>query len=457
LSMIEDLIDLAKSETNELQVQPKRVNLMGFLNEVAKISGQDCSKKGLRLYTQYSPELPTAVKCDPSRLRQILLNLLRNACKYTNHGHVILRVSTEPHPNPLHTILKFEVEDTGVGIQQDKLQQVFDAFFQVENSYALSEGGVGLGLAIVKELVKKLNGTVSVRSTPKKGSSFEVVLEMEVLDASPWTESFRNPTDTVRDLILISPDELLATSLWPLGLHPTIIFNHVKLLNELGPMIGTTKDHNKWFLLDETRNHFSAVDIDHLQRLGNVILLGDRDALLAKHPGLNAPILSSHPVLISDIMTASGFVIKATRRAERDGKEQSAAANRKAGLPDDLKILVADDDMGNQELYQAYFDEKPWNIKYTLNGAEAYDSFKQNPPQVVILDVRMPVMDGFEAAAKIRQYEKSRGLHECPILLVTADALEETMEQAHEISNVKFLTKPIRKSVLMDSLSQSVK
>lgn len=120
-------------------------------------------------------------------------------------------------------------------------------------------------------------------------------------------------------------------------------------------------------------------------------------------------------------------------------------------------MLVADDDIGNQELYQAYFDEKPWQIHYTTDGGEAYEGYVQRPPEVVILDVRMPIMDGFEVAKKIREYEDHQGLPCRPILLVTADALDETMEKAKTIPGVSFLTKPIRKSVLLESIAEVLK
>lgn len=456
LSMIEDLLDLAKAETNELQVQPKRLNLINFLSEVAKISGQDCAKKNLRLYTHFAGDLPATVKCDPSRLRQILLNLLRNACKYTNSGHITLRASVLNQLTPELITLRFEVEDTGVGIQQDKIQKVFEAFFQVENSYALAEGGVGLGLAIVKELVKKLNGRITVQSEPNKGSIFQVDMDMEVMDESLWSDLYRAGNDSVRELILVSSDDLLAQSVSPLSLHPTVIYHHFKNYSDLFVNQKRSQDPNKWFLLDTLTQQFSSVEIDHLQHLGNVILLGDREQILAAHPGLDAPILPTSPLLFTDILNIAGFSSRTVRRESKEVKN-TPVKNASPGIPDSLTMLVADDDMGNQELYQAYFEGKQWKISYTSNGGEAYDDYVQRPAEVVILDVRMPVMDGFEVAKKIREYEDTHRLPCRPILLVTADALEETMEKAKEIPAVKFLTKPIRKSLLLESIAEALK
>jgi signal transduction histidine kinase/CheY-like chemotaxis protein len=457
LSMIEDLLDLAKADTNELQMQPKRMHLINFLTDISKISGRDCAKKGLQLYSQFSFDLPTAVNFDPSRLRQILLNLLRNACKYTNEGHVILRVSKVQQQHANLMTLCFEVEDTGVGIQDDKLHKVFDAFFQVENSYAFSEGGVGLGLAIVKELVNKLNGRLHVESTPKKGTLFRVELNMEVLDGSNWVETFRSPDDQVKEFILISDDRNMQIAAEPLAMHPAIIYSKLDYVAEIRNSKSSSLPLNKWILLDAADGGIAAADMDLLHKHGHVILLGKKDEIIAKYPGLTDPVLDSSPLSLADVFLTTGFYGKNTRRAEMKDLNKPKVEPAPQAIPDGLNLLVADDDVGNQELYMAYFDGKPWNITYTQNGQEALDAYIEKPSEVVVLDVRMPLMDGFEAAERMRAYEKDKGLPQRPILLVTADALEETMKRAQQIPNTSFLTKPIRKKTLMDAITQALK
>ncbi len=457
LSMIEDLLDLAKADTNELQFQPKRMHLINFLTDISKISGRDCAKKGLHLYSQFSFDLPAAVNFDPSRLRQILLNLLRNACKYTNQGHVILRVSKVHQQQANLVTLRFEVEDTGVGIQDDKLHKVFDAFFQVENSYAFSEGGVGLGLAIVKELVNKLNGRLHVESTPKKGTLFRVDLDMEVLDSNNWVETFRSPDDQVKEFILISEDKNLQLAAEPLAMHPAIIYSKLDYISEIRNSKSSSLPLNKWILLDAAAGHISPADRELLHKHGHVILLGKKDEIIAKYPGLTDPVLDSSPLSLTDVFLTTGFYGKNARRTEvRDTGKPKVEAPPQL-IPDNLNLLVADDDVGNQELYMAYFDGKPWNVTYAQNGQEALDAYIEKPSEVVVLDVRMPLMDGFEAAEKMRAYEKDKGLPQRPILLVTADALDETKKRAQQIPKTSFLTKPIRKKTLMDAITQALK
>ncbi|WP_413586365.1 hybrid sensor histidine kinase/response regulator [Bdellovibrio sp. HCB274] len=454
LSMIEDLLDLAKSSTNELQVQPKRVQFINFLTDISKVSGRDCAKKNLRFYSQIAFDLPTVINYDPSRLRQILLNLLRNACKYTNAGHVILRVSKIQQQDSTAT-LRFEVEDTGIGIQTDKLNKVFDAFFQVENSSAFAEGGVGLGLAIVKELVNKLNGRMHVSSTPKKGTLFQVDLDVEIVDSTNWLESFKSPDDQMKEFILISDDRNLQQSAEALAMHPAIIYSKISTSEDL-PVNPKISAQNKWILLDSA-TPVSELKVKSLHEQGHVVLLGNKEDIINRNPSLLDPVLDSSPLALADVFLITGFYGKHARRTENRDLQKAKVEAAPKPIPDSLNILVADDDMGNQELYMAYFDGKPWKVKYTQNGKEALDAYIENPSQVVVLDVRMPLMDGFEAAEKMRAYEAAQGLPQRPILLVTADALEETMKRAQTIPKTAFLTKPIRKKTLMEAINQAIK
>jgi Signal transduction histidine kinase len=451
LSMIEDLLDLAKSETNDLQIQPKKMNLAQFLSEIAKISGQDCLKKNLRFYAQIPADLPSVVICDPSRLRQILLNLLRNACKYTNSGYVALRVKILSLPGAEKMTVRFEVEDTGVGIPQDKLSRVFEAFFQVESSYKLSEGGVGLGLAIVKELVRKLDGRINVHSRPKKGSIFEVDLDFEVPDRSSWVEAYKSADENdQKTIVAISQDPLFMESLTALGSH-----SNLRLFKESNLVEPKAQVANRWYILDADADGFSLDRALALSKLANVIVAGNRKAILDQRADFPLLILDNAPILSIEILTAIG--LSPARLVKRADKKESTQAPVKTNteVRDDLSLIVADDDSGNQELYMAYFESKPWKTEYAMNGQEAYDLFMKQPSDILILDVRMPLMDGFEVAEKVRAHEKEHQLKTTPIILVTADALEETVERAGRIPGVTFLTKPIRKSVLFDSIGKT--
>lgn len=451
LSMIEDLLDLSKSESNDLQISPMRVNLIQFLDEVARLAGQDCSKKGLRFYASFAGDLPAAIKTDPSRLRQILMNLLRNACKYTSQGHVQLRVCVLAQ-QAQKTQIRFEVSDSGIGIPEDKLAKIFDAFFQIEGSYALSEGGVGLGLAIVKELVRKLGGSMHVKSQPKKGSTFQVDLDVEVLEEQSWLTAFKVTDNQIRKLQLVSQDPRWVESISVLSMHESIEVHSAQIGSLPGLLARSGQDPYSWLVIDTTAPGFA---IESLKKLGahqNILLAGNKRQIADANHNLKVTVLDHTPVLATDILNAMGLMTRQKKKAERKQIQPPVATAHISESESNRTFIVADDDMGNKELYMAYFEGSPWKIQYAMNGQEAWELYLREQPDLLVLDVRMPVMDGFEVVEKVRAQELQAGTPPKPILLVTADALSSTEEKALQYPKVSFLTKPIRKSVLFDSI-----
>lgn len=454
LSMIEDLLDLAKADSNNLQVHLKKINLLQFLDETARIAGQDILKKDLRFYAQFAADLPVSIQCDPSRLRQILMNLLRNASKYTNQGHISFRVSRMGNLTGSRCTLRFEVEDTGVGIAEDKLGKIFDAFFQVEGSYALAEGGVGLGLAIVKELVRKLGGRLMVKSKAKKGSTFSVDLDVESLESQSWVESYRPVDDLPCELMVITKDASWRHSVAMLAQHNQIRLNFVNPEDARQYVESHPQKEPRWILVDATMAGFSMSLIQHDPKVGRVIVAGPRKKLLDVAADPQVVVIDNSPLLVSDILTSMGFSNRPKKRTEKKelvAKELAPVANV---IASPISLIVADDDIGNKELYMAYFEKTPWHIEFAMNGKEAWELYLQKPSDVLVLDLRMPIMDGFEVVEKVREHEAKYQLPSKPILLVTADALDSTAEKALALPKVSFLTKPIKKSVLFDSIQK---
>lgn len=453
LSMIEDLLDLAKADSNDLQIHLKKINLQQFLDEVARIAGQDILKKDLRFYTQFAADLPVSIQCDPSRLRQILMNLLRNASKYTNEGHISFRVSRMSSQGS-RTTLRFDVEDTGVGIAEDKLGKIFDAFFQVEGSYALAEGGVGLGLAIVKELVRKLGGRLTVQSKTKKGSTFSVDLDVESADSQAWLESYRPVDELPCELMVITNDPSWRHSVAMLAHHSQIHLNYVNPEEARRYIETHPQKEPRWILVDATLKGFSMSLVQHDPKVGRVIVAGPKKKLLdvAKDPQI--VLIDNSPLLVTDILTSMGFSNRPKRKADKKELIVKEPAPLAHVTTSPISLIVADDDIGNKELYMAYFEKTPWHVEFAMNGKEAWDLYLSKPSDVLVLDLRMPIMDGFEVVEKVREYEQKNNLPSKPILLVTADALDTTAEKALSLPKVSFLTKPIKKTVLFESIQK---
>lgn len=453
LSMLDDLIELAQAEKNELTFQERTIYLAQFLGDVVRLAGLDCKQKGLQIYLHFDKNMPACIVTDPNRLRQILLNLLRNACKYTPEGFVILAVYATESLISQKVKLKFEIKDSGIGIQANHMNKVFDAFFQVENSKSYAEGGVGLGLSIVKDIVKKMQGRIHVDSVPKQGSIFTVELEFNRPERTDWYEIYRIDDDTKYTLVLLSRDAFLQKSFHALTHHHNIE-EVIHLSDDFARVLFFT-DPNKKFLvvLDPLT---ATLDLDILAKTfpHSVFVLGQNKPALPSHASIT--YLNNVPFLAYELLTASGFTSRNKQRKHvnntEHGELQLDLDQQTIAPKENLSIIVADDDHGNIELYKAYFAKSTWMIQYNYDGLSAWKCFEKKLPDLLILDVRMPNMDGFELLEKIREYEKKRNIKPIPVILITADLLDYTSRTAKSFEEVTLLSKPIKKKLLFETI-----
>lgn len=464
LSMMDDLIELAQAEKNELTFQERTIYMAQFLGDVVKLAGQDCKSKGLQIYLHLDKTMPATIVTDPNRLRQVLINLLRNACKYTLQGHVILAVTATESVISNRVKIKFEVKDTGIGIPADKMNKVFDAFFQVENSKTYAEGGVGLGLSIVKDIVKKMHGKIAVTSTPKKGSTFSVDFEFSRPDRVNWFEIYKTHDTTKYTAVLLSTDPQLQKSFAALSVHPNI--EEVIFITEDFAKVLLLNDPNRqyWFVHDPDT---ASMDLDILSKsFGRKVFVLGHGKIQQTMGHLNVNYLSNIPFLPYELLTAIGFTSRNRHRkhlstsALTQSHGAAALLTEQIKVPqlqevtvkEDLNIIVADDDHGNIELYKAYFAKSTWQVNYNYDGESAWQNFEKKLPDLLILDVRMPNMDGFELLEKIRLYEKQRNIKPIPVILVTADLLDYTAKTTKTFDDVTLLSKPIKKKLLFDAI-----
>ncbi|MFN3454337.1 MAG: hybrid sensor histidine kinase/response regulator [Pseudobdellovibrio sp.] len=460
LSMLDDLIELAKAEKNEMTFQERNIYLPQFLGDVVKLISQDCRTKGLKLYVEFDKNMPANITADPNRLRQILLNLLRNANKYTQEGYIKLSVSAIDSFTTNKVKLKFEIQDSGIGIPTDKLSRVFDAFFQVENSKLYSQGGVGLGLSIVKDIVKKMNGTVTVNSIPSKGSIFTVSLEFEKADKTKWYEIFK--IDTVQtgknlELVVLSRNNFINDILQTLSSHPHI--QNIIYLNDDLNLVFSEQYKNSIIVAD---SESISIDLDKLKNTfgKNLFIINDTQKIETSNASTQANFISNHPFLAYELLVAMGFSSRTKSRQEFQKKqsplEQKSNSAPNITPPENLSVIIADDDLGNIELYKAYLAKVNWKIEYTYDGLAAWNVYQNSKPDLLILDVRMPHMDGFQLIEKIRTHEKTNKLGNVPIVLVTADILDYTSKTAKSFTNVTLLSKPLKKSLLMETIAKMI-
>lgn len=451
LRLISDLLEIAKKDHHDLPIKNVPFRTPNFFEEIGRLIAPECRRKGLGFQIYIAPEVPSAMRGDPSRVRQVLLNLLRNSIKYTTEGNVELVVSTVTHAAASAegvTSLRMAVTDTGVGIPTTKFKDIFERFVQLDSSKILGQGGVGLGLSIVKDLVSRMGGNITVQSAPGVGSTFAVDLDFEIIDASSWVNSFANPAGTVKTAVVTERGTFANR------LMRTLSGTTTELVTISGSDFnsGVGISDFKYFIIDAELKIDRSIARDRLNGK-SVVIIGEDSDLKNLSTVKRLEVLDDHPVIPSSLLTALGF-----RRMSKDGATSSAPSVSQ--LPSSsptrsLNLLVADDDESNRHLYEAYFTGQPWKLHFATNGQEAFESYKSVKPDIVIADLRMPVMDGFEMTEQVRSYERSQGLVVTPIILVTADALEETAEAAKRHGVSYFLTKPIRKNKILEAINQA--
>lgn len=455
LSMIDDLIDLAKAEASDLGFQGKRLYLAPFLNEVARLVEQDCRKKGLKLFCFLDPDLPSVVTCDPSRLRQVLLNLLRNACKYTYRGHVILNAIAVRGVGESAALIRFEIQDTGVGIPPDKMEKIFDAFFQVEGSAELAERGVGLGLSIVKDIVSKMGGRVRVRAAPGGGSIFEVDVELESPGDMSWLQAYAAPDQRLRKVYVLSSDPCFQKSFWSLSRHP-----HIKTVSLESSRLGRSIFESATsdlccVVVDASMENIDFNEIQKTIPLQNILLFGDAKALQARVPGVGKMTIVDGPASALEVLNVLGCTARGRMRpSPRNNSYFDEPLNNTVIRDQVIKLIVADDDLGNLELYRAYFAPTKWQVEYVLDGLEAWEEYQHERPNLMVVDLRMPGMDGAQLIEKVRAFERTHELEPVPIVLVTADVMEDAASLPLAHAKVTLLTKPVKKQQLLEVIQR---
>ena len=449
LNLITDLLSMSKEDASEVTISKAAIKVPAFFEEIAGIVGQECRKKDLAFKLDISHDIPAVLIGDPVKIRQILLNLLRNSLKYTSKGFLSLDVRLNNRPSTGKNIycLSFTVTDSGVGIPKNKMNLIFERFFQLESSKMMTEGGVGLGLSIVKDLVSRMNGNITVKSELGEGSSFTVDLDLEARGDDSWINKFKITEKTCASVALIGNTErntLIESVL------PASIFTLTRIDPEnLVTAHATLKKCTVLIITANTEGLISTLQSNFPDK--RIIVVGN-ETFIRTVPSLkNIYVLDDNPILPTPLFALLEF--KSERRLPELVPEPPAELATTTPLRK-ISALVVDDDAGNRQLMKAYLDSPDFAVKFANDGAEAFELFKQERPDVVIADLRMPRMNGFELSEAISTFEKENNHSHTPFILLTADALESTSEEARKYEISLFLTKPIRRTKILQSIQK---
>ncbi|MBX3302633.1 MAG: response regulator [Nitrospira sp.] len=460
LHLINDILDLSKVETGHLELEAIEFDLRETLDKAIDILAMRANEKRLELTAHLSPAVPCRLIGDPTRLTQILINLIGNALKFTEHGAVEVSVTCDPH-RPTAGAIRISVSDTGIGIPPNKLDAIFDSFTQAHVSTTRQYGGTGLGLAITKRLVERMNGRIWAESTVGRGSTFHCSLLFQTQTTSAQHTSAA-PIDLTGIRVLAVDDHptnrlILRETLGAWGAQVTEASDGKAALEELRCAAEQGK-HYELLLLDcrmPEMNGFQVVEqvntSSNEKRPTIIMLTSDHwadDIARTYDLGLGGYLIK--PIRRGDLLQSIGIALgraKGVPSIPEKSVEPSPTTPLRA-----LRVLLVEDSLDNQLLIRAYLKQTNHSIEIAEHGAIAVEKFKATHYDVILMDMHMPVMDGYSATKTIRSWEREHDLPATPIIALTALALKEESALIFEAGCNTHLTKPVKKSTLLEIL-----
>ena len=460
LTIINDILDFSKIEAGAFEMDPVPFDLKSSINDVTSLLRSTAQEKDLELIINYPSDLPKNFIGDAGRIRQVITNLVGNAVKFTETGHITIDVDIQPSRDMV--VCTIDVKDTGIGISPEKMNRIFEKFTQADGSTTRVYGGTGLGLTISKHIVEMMGGRMRVNSKLGEGSSFGFRVPLPI-DNNAKSEAF--------DSTLVKGRRVL-------------IVDDIQINRDL-----FTEQLNVWEIDADTAN-------DGVEALTKIKLAQDNDQpydlilldflmpgmhgqefahLVTQTASIDSPqiiMLSScdQPVSTSALgkIGIDSYLIKPVRErrlfdtivrvlsnpVERPASDIVQKAAPKPLVPSKQEVLVAEDFALNQDVVKLMLADTPFQPIFVNNGQEAVDVFMQDPGRfpLILMDVSMPVMDGFQATKTIREFEAENDLPGIPVIALTGHALKNDRQDCMDAGMDDYLTKPVKQGQLVEKL-----
>ncbi len=466
LTLLNDILDFSKIEAGKLSLDEVSFNLRDVLDDTIKALGHRAHAKGLELACHTQADVPVEVVGDPVRLRQIVVNLVGNAIKFTEHGEVVVRAAVESQTSD-DVCLHISVTDTGIGIPAAKQQRIFQAFEQADQSTTRLYGGTGLGLAIVSKLVAVMQGTIWVESQMGRGSTFHFTTLLALQGGSP-----RRPVSLPKqwhDLHVLVVDDnatnrqILEEVLRNWRLTPTVVDSGAAALAALEQ----ASDRGTPFglvILDVQMPSMDGISVAQQIKANPrlwaapLILLSSSNQIDDERcRNLHVAACLSKPIKQSDLFNCLINVLRGPGDSEAslhatptiDGTDHGVDLNPSRPLV----ILLAEDNVVNQRVAVGILEKRGHTVVVAHNGKEAIQAIATQQFDLVLMDLQMPEMDGIEAARRIRQLEAPRGEH-TPIVAMTAHAMKGDREDCLQAGMDDYLSKPVQVNELLATIER---
>jgi len=459
LQLINDILDLSKVEAGHIELESIEFDLRDLIEKAIEILAMRANEKGLELACHLAPDVPCALTGDPNRLHQILVNLISNAIKFTEKGSVILEVTNDAAqggPGAIH----FTVKDTGMGIAHDKLSAIFERFTQADASIARRYGGTGLGLTISKQLAELMRGRIWAESTVGEGSTFHCAVRLGIKCGTKMS--------CLPRLIDLHGLRSLAVDDHPI--NRKILVETLSSWNAQVMAVGDGQQAVAALRQASEASHpygLLLIDCRMPGMDGFQVVEAIRGSGLAA--GLTIIMMASDhwadDIARTYDLGLGGYLTKPIRRSDLL-QTLSIAMDRACGVPvtsavtrppmpvatRPLHILLVEDSPDNQILVRSYLKSTPYQVDVAEHGGVAVEQFKQGHYDVILMDMNMPVMDGYEATRAIRAWEQEQDLAKTQIIALTALALKEDGEKILEAGCNAHMTKPIKRQTLLEVL-----
>lgn len=462
LTLINDILDFSKIEAGKLELAKVEFSLHNCVNEALRTMAVAAHRKGLELAVHFGPDVPELVRGDSGRLRQILLNLVGNAVKFTYSGEVVVRVelhSTDDSTAGLH----FLVKDTGIGIPRDKLKKIFHSFEQADTSTSRQYGGTGLGLTISTLLVEMMGGHIWVESQVDKGSTFHFIVRLG-LDEDRAGTIVSGVYPELRDLpVLVADDNatnrfILEQTLLDWRMKPTAVADGPSALGELE----RAAEEGSPFALALIDFMMPGMDgIELARRIKAIPTLTDMPLIM---------LTSAYPTTDADSFAEAGIAECLPKPVKTDELFQGiarvlgakhAGMSRTEDLSEDsspgerlrFNILLAEDNLVNRKLMVKVLEKRGYATRVAANGREVIALMAREDFDLILMDIQMPHMDGLEATRIIREQEKETGNH-IPIVALTAHAMRGDREKCLQAGMDAYISKPVKTKELYRTIEE---
>ncbi len=437
LVIMNDVLDYSKIEAEKLSLHPRPFDLEATIHEVVTLLQPPVGQDAVVLAIDYDVLSPTHFIGDPGRLRQILTNLIGNAVKFTPGGHIVIAVRTQVAPDDARAEVEITIEDTGIGIPEDKIDHIFGEFNQVEDERNRNYDGTGLGLTISRNLVELMQGRIWVQSTEGEGSRFGVQLSLAVAGETEPPAIGAGGRALIVDASRISRS-ILARQLHALGIE-------ADCAGSIGaaPKPGAGA-YDLIFAGDDEDGTPGAQVLAGLSGAAGAaarVLMTNSPEATARAPQESNHLLRK-PFLRRDILRCAELIAPAGTGTGTGAAQQPAARVQEAQK---MRILAAEDNPTNQLVFRKMVKDLQIDLTLADNGHQAVEMFREIRPHVVFMDISMPGMDGKEATVAIRQFESDAALPATPIVAMTAHAMAGDREDILSHGLDHYLTKPLKK------------